>query len=241
MGVRASMAECVMINNECLKNRSLKLLYFPSIPPSLHSSLHPPISLQTAQGIQLSPSWILQPLGQCLHPPSTPLLLTTTTWWWHSLLTHKDIDKTLIVSTFTGTSLIEQSRAGFYRSVSGCNCWNGDSWTNAAWWIPPRFLKTVHTTWIIKNKIWTGPAFGKSNIFTVVVVVLALILNPHTRFSNSQDYIRQNKSKAMPRRWLFHISKCRRLWNRRTKRTHHKYNTKKDQIAVRAALNCFTE
>lgn len=36
MGVRASMAECVMINNECLKNRSLKLLYFPFLPPSTH-------------------------------------------------------------------------------------------------------------------------------------------------------------------------------------------------------------
>lgn len=32
-------------------------------------------------------------------------------------------------------------------------------------------------------------SFGKINIFTVAVVVFALILNPHTLVSNSEDYL----------------------------------------------------
>lgn len=41
-----------------------------------------------------------------------------------------------------------------------------------------------------------------NNIFTIV----APLLSPHTLFSNSQNYIWLNKSKAKLRQWMFHFS-----------------------------------
>lgn len=57
-GVSASMAECVVINNECFKEQISESFHTfrPPIPPSLCPSLHSPVSLQTGRGVQLPPS-----------------------------------------------------------------------------------------------------------------------------------------------------------------------------------------
>lgn len=74
--------------------------------PSFHPFIPPPISLQNSwsRGIQLNSIINISACRSLARNLITPLHLANTAWRCHRLLTHKDIDKTLIVSTFPRTN-----------------------------------------------------------------------------------------------------------------------------------------